>query len=128
MAGADHPLVQKKKVTSKMLAKECWILREKGSATRTHLEQWFKDQEHSLVRTVVLNSPEAVKRLVEANLGVAFTSQFAVQDELKRGRLKRLAVEGLCLRRALLLVQHVDKCVTPPMETFLDMIFRMFPC
>ena len=127
IASPEHPLAQKKNVSVEELSQQTWIVREAGSATRSLFEEWFQAQGGSWGKVISLANPEPVKRLVAANLGLSFLSHFAARDELTSGRLRRVDVRGLELKRQLLLAQHVDKLVTPVMEGFLDMVFKAFP-
>ena len=54
-----------------------------------------------------VNSVEAIKSSVEANLGVAFVSAAAIEKEVELGRLHAIRIRGLPLARTLL-------CVTDP--------------
>lgn len=127
VASPDHPLVLETDVSAAKLSEETWIVRETGSATGSLFEEWFQSQGGSWGKVITLTNPEPVKKLVAAKLGISFTSRFAVAEELSRGQLSRIDVKGLSLKRQLLLVQHVDKRVTPVMECFLDMVFQRFP-
>ncbi|MDF1661987.1 MAG: LysR substrate-binding domain-containing protein [Planctomycetota bacterium] len=123
----EHPLVLEEDVTAAQLSKETWIVREKGSATRSLFEEWFGSQGGAWNKVITLTNPEPVKKLVAANLGISFSSRFAVAEEISKGTLRCIDVKGLALTRQLFLVQHVDKLVTPVMECFLDMVFQRFP-
>jgi DNA-binding transcriptional LysR family regulator len=46
-----------------------------------------------------LDHTETIKRAVMAGLGVAFVSRYAVEDELRAGRLRTLSVQGVKIRR-----------------------------
>ena len=56
-----------------------------------------------------VNSVEAIKQAVEANLGVAFVSNLALQKERQLGRLHVLRIQGIPLVRSL-------RCVTDPVR------------
>jgi DNA-binding transcriptional LysR family regulator len=60
-----------------------------------------------------LNGTEAVKKAVEANLGVAFVSCYAIECELRAGTLVRLAVDGLQIEREYVLLHRARKYLTP---------------
>lgn len=47
------------------------------------------------------NSVEAIKNAVKCNLGVAFVSKLAVQQEVETGQLHALTVKGIPLTRSL---------------------------
>jgi DNA-binding transcriptional LysR family regulator len=127
IASLGHPLAKKSNIPVRILSDETWIVREAGSATRRLFEGWYKRQNGQWRQVIALDSPETVKKLVVAGLGISFASRVSVSEELERGELASLSVEGLSLRRDLFMVQHVDKYPTPPMEAFVEMIFKSFP-
>jgi DNA-binding transcriptional LysR family regulator len=49
-----------------------------------------------------------------------------VRDEIGRGRLRRLRVAGLRLRRPIFLVRHRDKRDSPVMRAFLEVVEGTF--
>src|SRR5438874_1480249 len=51
------------------LLKECWILREEGSATRRDVDAWLHRHRLAPERTMTFSGPDAVKRAVMAGLG-----------------------------------------------------------
>ncbi len=56
-----------------------------------------------------LSSIEAIKNAVQSGLGVAFLSVVAVGSDLEQGRLQKLSVEGLQVRRTLWLAYNPDR-------------------
>jgi DNA-binding transcriptional LysR family regulator len=46
-----------------------------------------------------LDHTETIKRAVMAGLGVAFVSRYAVEDEVRSGRLRALPVQRMKIRR-----------------------------
>jgi DNA-binding transcriptional LysR family regulator len=46
-----------------------------------------------------LDHTETIKRAVMAGLGVAFVSRYAIEDEVRSGRLRVLPVQRLKIRR-----------------------------
>jgi DNA-binding transcriptional LysR family regulator len=51
--------------------------------------------------TLQLGSTEAIKQAVAAGLGVAFVSRFAVEEQVKLGRIAAVRVRESALRRML---------------------------
>jgi DNA-binding transcriptional LysR family regulator len=92
---------------------ECdWILREPGSGTRGTVEHAFgSDRQHLRVR-LELEHTEAIKRAVEAGLGLGCISRLALRDAFRRGSLVPLPIHDLDLRRAFYLVRHRHKYVS----------------
>ncbi|MFS8775128.1 LysR substrate-binding domain-containing protein [Synechococcus sp. W65.1] len=56
-----------------------------------------------------LSSIEAIKNAIQAGLGVAFLSMAAVGSDLEQGRLQKLEVEGLQIRRTLWLAYNPER-------------------
>ena len=123
-AAASHPLAERSRIPVRDLKGILWVVRERGSATRQLFEAWLASQGGRLERVLELGCPEAVKALVAAGVGISFTSVHGlrVHTGAARGRLRRLAVAGLSLRRPIYLVRHRDKHVSPTMAAFLGVL------
>lgn len=65
-----------------------------------------------------LPGTEAVKKAVEAGLGIAFVSQYAVERERALGALKVVPVDGLKLIRSIDLVYRKNKIFSPVAQRF----------
>lgn len=78
-----------------------WLLREPGSGTRDILETALRRlRPGSRLQAVLeLGSTEAVKAAVEAGLGLAALSRWAVAKELRQGTLRLVTVGALHLER-----------------------------
>lgn len=70
-----------------MLANADWIVREKGSGTREVFEAALTGTLENIVPRLELGHTEAIKKAVEAGLGVGCLSRLAVQRELDHGWL-----------------------------------------
>ncbi len=121
-ADAAHPLAGKRRVPISALESQTWIVREKGSATRMLFEAWLERAGGKFDKTVEVRGAEDVKVLVEAGLGISFLSVHGLARELEEGRLARLRLTGLPLRRPIYLVRHADKRVSPVMAAFREML------
>jgi DNA-binding transcriptional LysR family regulator len=75
-----------------------WLLREKGSATRTRVESYLESR-HVTPPRLVLGSNGAVVAGAVAELGCALVSRDAIAEELAGGRLVQLPAPGTPLRR-----------------------------
>ena len=86
------------------------LMREHGSGSRhvveTALERaGFKLK--SFKNVIELDSTEAIKSAVEAGLGLAFVSRFAIHKEIELRALKIVEVEGLRVTRQYLVASRV---------------------
>ncbi len=90
VAGKNHALAAKKKLTPQHLQDQRILLREAGSGTRRVVENAFREKAIPLEFVMSLGSTEAIKRAVMNGMGIAFVSRLAVEDELKTGELVEL--------------------------------------
>jgi LysR family transcriptional regulator, low CO2-responsive transcriptional regulator len=81
------------------LARERLLIREEGSATRQATERALREAGVTLRPAMELDHTETIKRAVMAGLGVAFVSRYAVEDEVRSGRLRVLSVQRMKVRR-----------------------------
>ena len=81
------------------LARERLLIREEGSATRQATERALRQAGVSFRPAMELDHTETIKRAVMAGLGVAFVSRYAVEDEVRGGRLRVLSVQRMKIRR-----------------------------
>ncbi len=118
--GAIHPQGARRRWMPRALADATWIVREHGSATRRLFEQRLAAAGVAMRKLIELNSPEGIKALVRAGVGISFMSVRGIEPELRRGELKRIETRGLRLTRSLHLVRHPDKHVSPAIRAFLS--------
>lgn len=123
VAPPNHVFVKsKKKITVSQLAAEPLILRAAGSGLRHCLEKSLKRSGRSLGElriSLELGSNEAIKRAVLKGVGLAVLSRYAVQDEIRAGRLKAFDVAGLRCDRKMYIVVDRRRVVPLPGKLFL---------
>ncbi len=118
VASCEHPLASRRRIAPKALHAEEFIVREPGSGTRAHMEQFFRDQRISPPIAMEMSSNETIKQAVIANMGLAFVSLHTVALELAAGQLVALPVTGLPLVRRWHLVSIQGKPRSPAAEAF----------
>jgi DNA-binding transcriptional LysR family regulator len=109
IAAANHPLAKKRRVTPEVLCAQPFVVRETGSLTRSLVERALAAKGYAVKPALALASTEAVKQAVAAGLGVAMVSKLVVGPEVAGGRLARLRVEGLSVRRPIRLVRPAGR-------------------
>jgi LysR family transcriptional regulator, low CO2-responsive transcriptional regulator len=99
-ACSSHPLANHHGISLDRLSQEYFVLREKGSGTRIDTEQLFHAHDLPLHIRLRLPGNGAIKRAVQANLGIAILSRYAAQPELdpRLGTLIELDVQGFPLK------------------------------
>lgn len=91
----DHPKADRKRLSVQDLLELDLIGGETGSGTGTVLRQALGENATRLRIVKTLATTEAVKSAVSAGLGCSIVLRAAVEEEVKAGRLKSLAVSGL---------------------------------
>lgn len=101
------------------VSRKKFILREKGSGTRWEFEKTMSANGIDYEVFMELGNTEAIKKSVEAGIGVSCISKLAIKNELEDGRLKSYSFEGLSISRNFNLVYHRDKFFNKLMKIFL---------
>jgi len=114
----EHALARVKRVASKSLERETFLIREPGSGTRSAMERYFT--EHGIVvrQSMEMSSNGTIKQAVMANMGLAFISQHTVGLEMAMRQLVPLAVVGLPVMRRWYVVHLQDKRLSPVAAAF----------
>lgn len=123
----SHPYAALTALTDEHLRAASWVARERGSGTRQAFEHAMHDLLPDLQIALELQHTEAIRRAVEAGLGVACVSCLAVEDDLRSGRLVSCPVPHRDLRRQFHFVLHRDKFRAAVMQHWLDLCQRMGP-
>jgi len=108
-AAPDHPLASSSGLDDKALLSLPWILRERGSGTRQTFDRAMHGLLPDLAISMELQHTEAIKRAVEAGLGVGCLSRISLLEAFKRGSLVPLQVPGRDFSRELYLITHRKK-------------------
>ena len=100
LAPSGHRLARRRILRPEEMAEEVWILHKPESVTRQLVESFFAAHQIRPRVEMEISSPEAIKKLVQARLGLAVLPACAVRREVADGRLATLRVRGFHLERA----------------------------
>lgn len=104
-----------------MLLNEKFILREKGSATRSAFENALEYNGYSINRLKVfaeVSSFEAVIQFVKNGAGVSMVSDLACEDYIEAGLIRKHIVEGFEIKRGIYIVTHNKRTLSPSAKAF----------
>lgn len=105
-----HPLAKRALLDDQDLLDATWIMREQGSGTRQTFERGMHGILPDLNILLELEHTEAIKRAVEANLGIGCLSRVCLADAFKRGSLVPLSLpEDRPLDRTFYFILHRQK-------------------
>lgn len=108
-AAPDHPLAQGGALDDEDLIAQPWILRESGSGTRQTFDRAMQGLLGELHIAMELQHTEAIKRAVEAGLGIGCLSRISLADAFARGSLVPLSAPGRQFGRELYIISHREK-------------------
>ena len=115
---APHPRWRRRRsIGAEDLAREPLILFEPGGTVRRVIDGWFRRAGAAPVRPMELGNTEAIKKLVEAGLGLSVTSLFSVRAEIRSRLLTALRLEPALVRK-IGVVRRRDKPATPALSAF----------
>jgi DNA-binding transcriptional LysR family regulator len=128
IARPGHPLTKKQSVPLALLAKEPWIVSEKGNPVRDMVESSFTRAglpfKALLEVNLQLGSRDAIKSAVASGLGIGFSTKTYVLSDIKAGRLKVIKVPELKLKRSIYIVVHTKRKNSPFVKMFADFLRR----
>jgi DNA-binding transcriptional LysR family regulator len=117
----DHPWAGRPWLTDKELLAAQWIIREPGSGTRQHFEWAMHGLLPQLQIMLELQHTEAIKRAVEAGLGIGCLSAITLVEAFERGSLVPLPVPQRDFRRQFYFAIHRNKVRSAGIEKWLRM-------
>jgi len=118
IAAPDHPLARVRRLPLVRLAEETFLIRERGSGTRSAMERVFRERRFHPHETIEMSSNETIKQAVMAGMGVSFLSLHTVGLEIAARRLAVLAVVGTPVMRHWYVIHRAGKRMSPVAEAF----------
>lgn len=116
----DHRFNGMDYIDKEEIAKEKMIMRESGSGTRSVVESIFDKNDIKYNLQFGLGNTEAIKRAVEADLGISCISKKCIENEVASGKLSYSRIRDVSMARDLKLICHKDKCLNKIMNLFIE--------
>ena len=118
IASPRHKLAKQRTISAYTLAGERLILGERGGNTRRLIDQFFAQAGVTLRVAMELSRQQAIKRMVEEDMGVGIVPLQSVKDEVEKGRLIRWWIEGAQINWELGIAQLSNGYDSPIMQKF----------
>ena len=115
------------RVRAKDFVDEPLVVYERNSHTFRIIERFLLEDGVFARFAMEINDLEAVKRMVEAGLGVAVMATWMVRDEVRRGSLTTRPVGARGLHRAWGLLQRANESLTASQKGFASICRTRFP-
>lgn len=109
VCSSKHPLSQYEEIDSDMLSQQTFITREKGSGTRSMLEQYMERNKIPYHISWQCQSWESIKKAVLFNQGITLISIRLVEKEIEEGLIHVLKVKNQSWKRMFSLCYHKNK-------------------
>jgi DNA-binding transcriptional LysR family regulator len=124
IAPPNHPILKHKRITAAMLCREELILREPGSGTREVIEDALAKRKLKIKPLMSLGSAEAIKRAVQAGMGLSIVSELTIGNEVSAGALVVVPLVDLLIKRPLVLLRLPGKSDNPAAKAFVELIHQ----
>ena len=125
---ANHPWANYGRATPDDLLEQKIIMREEMSGTCETVMQGLKSYSITpdmLNITMELGNPEAIEMAVERGVGIAFVSEMVAARGLAFGRIKKVELQGLDLKRTVYIARHMNYPFTHAQSLFWDFAHNM---
>ena len=126
IASPRHKLSKQKTISAYTLAGERLILGERGGNTRRLIDQFFAQAGVTLHVAMELSRQQAIKRMVEEDMGVGIVPLQSVKEEVDKGRLIRWWIEGAQINWELGIAQLSNGYDSPIMQKFVSLAHKNF--
>jgi DNA-binding transcriptional LysR family regulator len=126
IASPRHKLAKQRTIDAYTLAGERLILGERGGNTRRLIDQFFAQAGVTLRVAMELSRQQAIKRMVEEDMGVGIVPLQSVKEEVEKGRLIRWWIEGAEINWELGIAQLSNGYDSPIMQKFVSLAHRNF--
>jgi DNA-binding transcriptional LysR family regulator len=126
IASPRHKLAKQKTISAYTLAGERLILGERGGNTRRLIDQFFAQAGATLHVAMELSRQQAIKRMVEEDMGVGIVPLQSVKEEVEKGKLIRWWIEGAEINWELGIAQLSNGYDSPIMQKFVSLAHKNF--
>ena len=115
-----HPLAKQSKLSDQQILQSHWIVREQGSGTRQTFDRAMGGLLTQLNVVLEFQHTEAIKRAVEANLGLGCLSRVALKEAFARGSLVPLDIPQRNFERQFYFIIHKQKYRNANLENWMS--------
>jgi len=122
----NHPYAKKRTLNDQELTTAQWILRETGSGTRQAFDYAMHGLIPNLNVTLELQHTEAIKRAVEAGMGLGCLSKITLNDAFSRGNLVPIDIPHRNFHRQFYFILHKDKYRSHAINSWLTICQKNF--
>lgn len=119
-----HPFADRETISLAELCGHPFVMRERGSGTRSLFDQYISKKHLSLTISCESNSTEAIKNAVIENNYLAVISARLLKKEAESGVIRMFRNRSHLWNRSFYFVYHKDKEFTPEMARLKELTLR----
>ncbi|MGN8646277.1 LysR family transcriptional regulator [Gracilibacillus sp. HCP3S3_G5_1] len=119
-----HRLARYRKDDPRIFANERILLREEDSRSTKIFRGWCEQNKLQFQYELELQSAEAIKKSILANLGIAVVSKLSVEQEIKEGTI--LFKEFESHHRSIYLIYHPSRLLSPIQKKIIELIQELW--
>ena len=120
VVGAGHRLARRRRISLEQVAREPLILFPPGSVSRRIVDSGLAEAGVAPRAAMEMGSPEAMRKLVEAGIGISFLPRLAVAESLESGALREVRVPGVALSRQIGLAWRRGRWFGPAVRALVE--------
>jgi DNA-binding transcriptional LysR family regulator len=117
-----HRLANRKTVSIEDLGEETFIAHTVVSPYRETVVRTFRERKVPLLIDVEMPTIETIRKMVQANLGVAFLPRMCVEQEIEQKTLCEVRVREMHMERKIRLVYPTRRALSHAARAFLDLV------
>jgi DNA-binding transcriptional LysR family regulator len=118
----QHPFANRDRVSIRDLGTETFIAHNVRSRSRDKVVEAFRLSETPLNISMEISSLDTIKKLVAANLGLAFVPLMCVEEELARGEVLQVRVNGFSYKHTLWLIRRRSDALSHAAQEFTKIV------
>ncbi len=121
ICGKDHPLANTDYIEMSQLPNYDFILRENGSGTREFFDSILLVHNMAIKPIWESVSTQAIVNAVSYGLGLSMLPYIMIQEDLNSGRVKKIRIKDVNLRRSFYIIYHRNKFLSESIKEFMDL-------
>lgn len=118
----QHALASQKSINLKALQGQSMVSFEPNIPTRRALDKLFRQQGVEVEHAMEFGNVETVKRAVEIGAGIAIVPRVTVKEEVAKGTLAAVNIEGGDVSRPLAMIYRKNKVLSPSMKQLIALL------
>lgn len=124
VSAAANPLASRDHIPVEELAKQPFLLTEKGMSYRRLMDEQLAARSLEIKPVFVSGNADLICHLVEQGVGVSLLPDYVTRPYVEKGTLRYLHVPELQMEVWTQLLHHRDKWISEPMRIVIDYLHR----